>query len=71
MRSARRLVLVFQILRRVADDAARVELILRPILVIAREINVRPDDAMRAQLHARVNHGIRPDATVASSFACG
>jgi hypothetical protein len=32
-----------------------------PIAVVAGEINVRPDDAIRAQLDASVNHGIRPD----------
>ena len=58
----RRLVLVFQILRRVADDAAGVKLVVRADRRHAREINVRPDDAVRAQLHAFVNHGIRPDA---------
>ena len=59
---ARRLVPVFQILRRVADDTARVKRIVRADGRQAREINVRPDDAVRAQLHAFVNHGIRPDA---------
>ena len=59
---ARRLVLVFQILRRVADDAAGVKLVARANRRQPGEINVRPDDAIRAQLHALVNHGIRPDA---------
>jgi hypothetical protein len=58
----RRFTLVFQILRLVANDAARMEYIVRTGRRQAREINVRPDDAVRAQFHALVNHGIRPDA---------
>ena len=57
----RRFALVFQILRRVADDAAGVKLIVRADFCFARQINMRPDNAMRAKFHARVNHGIRPD----------
>jgi hypothetical protein len=55
-------VFVFQILRRVADDAAGVELVVRADFRLARQINVRPDGAMRAEFHARVNHGERRDA---------
>ena len=51
MRSARRLILVFQILRRVADDAAGVKLIVRANLRHACQINMRPDHAVRAQFH--------------------
>ena len=58
----RRLALVFQILRLVADDAAGMKRIVRAGRRQPREINMRPDDAVRAQLHAFVNHGIRPDA---------
>jgi len=41
---------------------AGVKLIVRADRRLSREINVRPDSAVRAQLHALVNHGIRPDA---------
>ncbi len=58
---ARRLVFVFQILRRVADDATGVKPVARANRRQPGKINMRPDDAVRAQLHAFVNHGIRPD----------
>ena len=57
----RRFAMIFQILRGVADDAAGVEFILRADFGDAGEMNVRPDDAMRAEFHALVNHGERPD----------
>ena len=58
----RRLALVFQVHRLVTNDTAGVKPIVRANRRQSREINVRPDDAVRAQLHASVNHGIRPDA---------
>ena len=58
----RRFVLVFQILRRIADDAPGVEFIVRTDFGDASQINVWPDDAMHAEFHARANHGIWPDA---------
>ncbi len=61
---AGRLALVFHILRRVADDAARVKLVAPANLGHAHQINVRPDDAVGAQLHARLDHGVRADADV-------
>ena len=57
----RRLALVFQILRCIADDAARVKTIAHAYRRQSRQINVRPDNAIRAQLDALVNHGMRPD----------
>jgi len=57
----RRFAVVFQILRRVADDAAGVKNVVRADLGDAGEIDVRSDDAVRAEFHVRVNHGIRPD----------
>ena len=59
---ARRFGFIFQILRHVADHAARVKLIVRTNLRDAGQINVRPHDAMRAEFYTRVNHGIRADA---------
>jgi len=59
---ARRLSPVFQILGRVADDAAGMKHIVRPDRRSSRQVNVRPDLAVRAQLHPGVNHGIWPDA---------
>ena len=56
-----RFALVFQILWRVADDAARVEPVAGANGRQPGEIHMRPDDAVRAQLDASVNHGIRPD----------
>ena len=56
-----RYAIVFQILRRVADDAAGVKLVARANRRESREINVRADDAICAQLHAFVNHGERSD----------
>ena len=58
----RRLAFVFQVLRLVTDDTAGMKRIVRADGRQSREINVRPDDAVRAQLHAFVDHGIRPDA---------
>ena len=46
----------------VTNDTAGVKLIVRANRRQSREINVRPDAAVRAQFHAFVNHGIRPDA---------
>src|SRR5947209_1428441 len=57
-----RLVAVFQILRRVADDAAGVEAISRADGRQPREINVRTDDAARAEFHAFVNYGAGANA---------
>ena len=58
---ARGRAVVLQILRRITDDAARVELILGSDSQQAREINMRPDDAASAEFHASVNDRIRPD----------
>ena len=58
----RRLALVFQILRRVANHAARVEPVAGANRRQPGEINVRPDDAVRAQLNTGVNHGERLDS---------
>ena len=57
----RRRTVIFQILRRVADDAACVKPVVRANGRQSGEINVRPDNAMRAQLHPFVNDGIRAD----------
>jgi hypothetical protein len=45
---AGRLILVFDILRRVADDAVRVEALSGPDGGVPGQINVRPDPAARA-----------------------
>ena len=58
---SRRFILVFQVLRRVADDAARVEPVAGANRRQPSKINVRSDGTVRAQLDASVNHGIRPD----------
>ena len=57
----RRLVLVFQILWRVANHATGMELVVRANRRQSGEINVRPDDAIRAKDDALVNDGIRSD----------
>ena len=67
----RRLALVLQILRRAADDAAGVKIIARASRGQSGEINVRPDDAIRAQFDALVNHGIRPDPDRGIQFCPG
>ena len=68
---ARRLVLVFQILRRVADDAAGMKTVAHANRCQPREINVRSDHAIRAQLHAFVNHGVWPDPDRGIQFCLG
>ena len=68
---SRRLVLVFQILRSVADDAAGVEFIMRTDFCDAGQINMRPDDAMRADSMPSSITAYGPTWTVASSFAFG
>ena len=68
---ARRLVLVLQILRRVADDAAGVKLVARAYRRHPGKINVRPDHTVRTQLHAFINHGIRPDPDGGIQFCPG
>src|SRR4051812_50095137 len=52
----------FQIHRRVTDDTTGVKAVVRANDRDAGEVNVRPDDAVRADFHAFVNHDIRPDA---------
>ena len=57
----RRLTFVLHVHRLVANDTAGVKPIVRANRRQSREINERPDNAMRAQFHAFVNHGIWPD----------
>jgi hypothetical protein len=52
---------VFQILRGIADDAARMKAVARAHGQQAGEINMGTDDAARAEFHAGVNDCIRPD----------
>jgi hypothetical protein len=52
---------VFQILRGIADDATRMKAVARAHGQQAGEVNVRPDDAARAEFHALINDRIRPD----------
>ena len=56
-----RFVLVFQILRRVADDAAGVEPVAGADFGFARQINVRPDDASAPNSTPASITAIRPD----------
>jgi hypothetical protein len=57
----RRLVLVFQVLWRIADDTAGVKTVAHTDRGPPREIYLWPNDTIRAQLDAPVNHGIRPN----------
>src|ERR1017187_3963756 len=63
----RQLAFVFQILGRVPDDATGVKMVVRANFRFAGQINVRPDDAIRAQFDAGINHGIRPDTNACST----
>ena len=56
---SRRLALVFQILRRLANDAAGEELIAGADDGLARQVNVRSDDALRPDPHAFINDCVR------------
>ena len=52
---------VFQVLRRVSDDAAGVESVVGAYLGMPRQINMRPDHTVRAQLHVRIDDSIGAD----------
>ena len=65
---SRRLALVFQIHRRIANDTTRVEPVAFANARRAEQADLRPDDAVIAQLHARLNHGARPDGDIRAQF---
>ena len=52
---------VFQVLRRFADHAAGIKAVLRADGRQAGQIDLRADDTVRADLHAFINDGVRPD----------
>jgi len=52
----------FQIHWRIADDTARVEVVVRANRRGTGEVNVRPDDAVRADFHPFIDHSVRTDA---------
>jgi len=56
-----RRIFIFDILRRVANDAVGMEAIVRPDGCAARQINMRPDAATRPEPHLAVNDRVRPD----------
>jgi len=60
--------IVFQILRSIANNAAGMKLIVSADRRDTRDIHVRPDHAMRAELHGFVNHGVRPHANRGIQF---
>ena len=55
------LVLVFQVLWRIADDTAGVKTVARTDRGQPREIYLWPNDTIRAQLDALIDHGVWPD----------
>jgi hypothetical protein len=57
----RRLTLVFHVHRLVPNDTAGVKPIVRANRRQPREVNLRPDDTIRPQLDARINHGVWPN----------
>ena len=57
---AGQLAVVFQILRRLANHAPGIEPIMRADNRHARQVNIRPNHAVRAHLHVRVYNRIRP-----------
>ena len=52
------LVLIFQVLRHVADDAAGVEAVPRADGRVPREVRVRAHHAARPERHVRLNHSV-------------
>ena len=58
----RRLALVFQVLRRLANHAAGVEGVVRAGGRVSSQMRVRPDAAIRAKHHMLVNDRARTDA---------
>jgi hypothetical protein len=56
-----RLAVVFQILRRIAEHAPGMDLIVTPNRRHAREIRMRPNDAVRPHFDTFVNHRIWAD----------
>ena len=64
----RRFILVFQILRCVADDRTGVKFVVGPDPRRACQVNLRSDHATVAQFHAGVNYGMWPDAHIRAKF---
>jgi hypothetical protein len=56
-----RFIAILQILRRFSDDAASKELVSAADYGLAREINMRANDALRADLDSFINNRIRAD----------
>ena len=59
---ARGFAVIFQILRRIANHATRVELVARAHRRVPREMHVRPDAAVGTDDDVGINHRVRPDA---------
>ena len=66
-----RLPVVFQVLRRLADHAAGVEAVVRADGRQAGQIDLRADDAVRADLHAFINDRVRSDSDRRVQFRLG
>jgi hypothetical protein len=56
-----RFIPVFQVLRGIANDASGVESIVRADGGMPGDMNVRPNEAMRAEDHVLVDHGVGAD----------
>ena len=67
----RRLIVVFQILRRLANHAADVKAVFRPNGRQAGQIYLRAHDAVRADLNAFVNDRVRPHLDARVQFRLG
>ena len=52
---------IFHVLRRLPDHAAGKEAVVRPDRRLPRQVDMRADDAVRADLHALIDDGVRSD----------